>query len=71
MSNILNINGYPYTTAAQDMRLKELKGKFRESLSVMINEGMKKSRDGVLRLDLPLLEAVIDAAYYMGREDAG
>ena len=67
---IINVNGNPYTTAAEDMRLKELHKQLRERLAKDITRAMRQSRDGTLNLNLQQFTDLIDQAYYMGREDA-
>lgn len=71
MSGILNVQGKPYTTAEQDIRLEQLKTEFREELGAQMLDAMRKTRDGRLQLDMRGLNEFIEQAYYMGREDAG
>ena len=66
---IININGNPYTTATEDLRIQELKKNFRCVLAAELDSAMKTARDGTLRLDMRGLEDFLQQAYYMGRED--
>lgn len=68
---ILNINGKPYTTAVQDSRIEELKTKFSKVLHQEVQAAIMKAKDGRVELNVAALLAVVEAAYYMGREDAG
>jgi hypothetical protein len=66
---ILNINGKPYTTATEDMRVQELKTKFRSVLAKQLDHAMRTTRNGTLQLNMGPLEELLEQAYYMGRED--
>jgi hypothetical protein len=70
VAKILNVNGNPYTTAAEDVRMMDLKKQFRDTLGRAVVEAMRKSRDGRILLDMGEISAYLDTAYYMGREDA-
>ena len=65
----VDVNGNPYTTAAEDIRLMELKKKFRNVLGRSVVEAMRKSTDGRIQIDMGEIEAFLNQAYYMGRED--
>lgn len=67
---ILRSNGRQYTTAAQDLRVNDLKSKFRRVLEQEITHAMQVSKNGKLEMHMEAIEAVIEAAYLMGREDA-
>lgn len=61
---------HPKTTAVEDMRLMELKKKFRQVLGNLILDGMRRARDGRLELNMAEIENFLNQAYIMGREDA-
>jgi hypothetical protein len=70
MTKIVNIQGNPYTTATQDMRLVELKKEFHRRVMGAINHAFQIRRPGdTLRVDLQEASELLDQAYYMGRED--
>lgn len=68
MAGITDINGNPYTTAAEDMRLKDAKHRLRQALAVEIDRALKASRDGRLELNLCEVDALMDQLYYLGRD---
>lgn len=67
---IVRINGEPYTTAAEDMRLAEFKKNFRKVLHREIMRAIRNRRGADMELDMEPIEELLDQAYYMGREDA-
>lgn len=71
MEQIHNIQGRPYTTAAQDIALQQLASKFTRELGQRIVSAMRESKDGRLQLDVTHITDALEQAYYMGREDAG
>lgn len=68
--SIINVNGRPYTTAAQDLVLEELKKEFTRRIGEAVTHAMQVSRDGGLRIDLRPAHELLEQAYYMGRNDA-
>jgi hypothetical protein len=64
---IININGNPYTSASEDMKIMKLQKQMRQA----IQEGMrdlKKGRDGLWEFNMGAIDEIIAQAYYLGRD---
>jgi hypothetical protein len=68
---IIDINGNPYTSAAEDMRLVALKQSFRKVLAGEILSAMRRAKGPDMQLCMKNIENFLDQAYLMGREDQG
>lgn len=67
---IVDATGKQYTTAKQDLRLAELKTRFKQALGQEITRAMRNSRDGRINLNMQLINSILEDAYFMGRNDA-
>lgn len=68
---IVDANGHKYTTAAQELRTKELTRQLVEFVMLKIKEGMARYRPGQkLNIDMRGIEEFINQAYFLGRDDS-
>jgi hypothetical protein len=70
MPGLVDINGNPYTTATEDMRLAELKKQFMQVLGREMRHLLATAKPGQhAEVQMGEMLNFIDQAYYMGRED--
>lgn len=66
---ILNINGKPYTTAMEDLRLDNLKHKFRQLLSKVVTSALQRAKGPKMAIEFQEIDNFIEQVYFMGRDD--
>lgn len=70
MTQILNINGKPYTSASEEIQLEKVKANAFKTLEALITNALRTTKYGNLQIDPTPLSDAIEQAYYLGKENA-
>jgi len=62
-----HVNGVQYTTATQDMQIKELMHDYIQTLQQELDRAIKTSSHGQVKVNLQALGYYLEQAYYLGR----
>jgi hypothetical protein len=65
---IQQINGNPYTSAQEDMRVEAIVTDLNKHLIASLTRAFEDRRDGHLRIDLSFVRDSVFQAYYLGRD---
>jgi hypothetical protein len=68
VGQIQQINGNPYTSAQEDMRVEALVTDLNKRLIASLTRAFEERKGGHLKIDLSFVRESVFQAYYLGRD---